>query len=205
MNKNTPQPNVKYGNLISAIKSAADLPIDEENKLLALGKEAWLKRGELFINEGEVPRKFAFVNKGLFRYYYVDQKGNEFTKGFFAENTFLSSYSAMVLSGQSHFSIEALEDSEIVVFNFNQWKELLSQHICWNQLLISVLEKAFIKKEKREREFLLFDAEKRYTLFLQEQPDLDRRIKQNMIASYLGITNVALSRVRKKMGLVNLG
>jgi len=53
--------------------------------------------------------------------------------------------------------------------------------------------------------FLLFDAEKRYTLFLQEQPNLDQRIKQNMIASYLGITNVALSRVRKKMGIVNIG
>lgn len=202
---NTTTSPSKYENLIQAIKSIVDLPPDQENRLLKLGKEVVLKKGENFIGEGEVPKKFAFVSKGLFRYYYVDSKGNEFTKGFFEENVFLSSYSAMIGSRESFFSIEALEDSSLVVFEYNHWKELFKQHNCWSLLLIAILEKGFTKKETREREFLLFDAEERYKSFLKNYPSLDLRVKQLMIASYLGITNAALSRVRKKMGLVNVG
>ena len=60
-------------------------------------------------------------------------------------------------------------------------------------------------KTEREREFLLFDAETRYKSFLNTFPGLERRIKQHLIASYLGITPVALSRIRKKMGFINMG
>jgi CRP-like cAMP-binding protein len=108
----------------------------------------------------------------------------------------------MVSNRASYFNIEALEDSSVVVIDFNQWRELMKQHICWSSFLISVLQKAFEKKEGRERELLLFDAETRYTLFQQQHPGLANRVRQHMIASYLGITNVALSRVRKKMGLL---
>jgi CRP-like cAMP-binding protein len=202
---NTTHSAIKYGNLIQAIKSIVDLPVDQESKLLDLGKEVALKKGDNFISEGEVPKKFAFINKGLFRYYYVDRKGNEFTKGFFEENVFLSSYSAMSAGRESFFSIEALEDSSLVVFEYSHWKELFKKHNCWSLLLIAILEKGFTKKETREREFLLLDAEERYRSFLQNYPGLEQRVKQHMIASYLGITNVALSRVRKKMGLVNVG
>jgi CRP-like cAMP-binding protein len=195
----------KYGNLIPAIKSIVNLPVEQENRLLELGKEVVLRKGQNFVSEGEVPKKFAFVNKGLFRYYYVDRKGNEFTKGFFEENVFLSSYSAMIAGRESFFSIEALEDSSLVVFEYNHWKELFKQHNCWSLFLIAILEKGFTKKETREREFLLFDAEERYRAFSQNNPGLEQRVKQHMIASYLGITNVALSRVRKKMGLINVG
>lgn len=188
--------------LMDRIKSVVDVPPDQELKLTKLCKEISVAKGQHFIREGEVPGRFGFVSSGLFRYYYIDDKGREFTKGFFQENTFLSSYSAMILNRPSYFNIEALEDSSVVVIDFAQWKELIKQHVCWSALLISVLQKAFEKKEARERELLLFDAETRYTLFRQQYPGLEGRVRQHMIASYLGITNVALSRVRKKMGLL---
>jgi CRP-like cAMP-binding protein len=68
-----------------------------------------------------------------------------------------------------------------------------------------LLEKGYCTKEKREREFLLFDAEARYQSFLKSYPGLEKRVKQHQIASYLGITNVSLSRIRRKMGLINIG
>lgn len=191
--------------LIQSICSLIDLPEDQETKLLSICKPLSLNKGDCFIREGQLPRKFAFVNSGLFRYFYVDDKGNEFTKGFFPEGSFLSSYSAMVQEIPSYFSIEALEDADILVIDFDAWKELRQAHRCWSDFLVAVLEKGFITKERREREFLLFDAEKRYTLFLERYPGLDQRIRQHLIASYLGITSVALSRIRRKMGVVNLG
>ncbi len=109
----------------------------------------------------------------------------------------------MIQNRDSYFSIEALEDSVIGVIRYKDWKLLLDNHICWKLFLISFLEKGYGVKESREREFLILDAEERYKLFLKTFPNVEHRIKQHYIASYLGITPVALSRIRKKMGLVH--
>lgn len=190
---------------VEKLRQITAIPQEELEKFAAISNELKLKKGEQFLVAGQLPKKIAFVISGLFRYFYIDQNGNEFTKGFFPEETFLSSYSAMIKNEPSYFSIEALEDATIMVIDFEKWKALMAGHSCWKDVLIAVLEKGFSKKEKREREFLLYDAEKRYQLFRSEYPDLESRVKQNIIASYLGITPVALSRIRKKMGLVNIG
>lgn len=189
--------------LLQTVRALTKLPQEQEEKLLAIARNSSVTRGEYFIREGQTPRQFGFIGKGLFRYYYVDDNGKEFTKGFFPEGRFLSSYSAMTLNRPSYFNIEALEDAEIMTFDFQQWKSLSAEHPCWSTFLVAILEKAFIKKENREREFLLLDAEARYRSFLEEYPDLSNRVRQHMIASYLGITPVALSRVRRKMGMAH--
>jgi CRP-like cAMP-binding protein len=64
--------------------------------------------------------------------------------------------------------------------------------------LLNILEKGFCIKEKRERELLLLDAEKRYNLFITEFPNLENRVSQQIVASYLGIQPESLSRLRRK-------
>ena len=182
-----------------------DLPEDQVSALHEIARFQSLRKGENFIRAGKIPKQFAFLQKGLCRYYYLDNKGNEFTKSFFVEGTFLSSYTSMINNEPSHFTIEALEDSEIIVIPYEPWKKLYEQNNCWDKFLIAMLEKGFSVKERRERELLLYDAETRYTLFRQRFPNLEDRVKQHIIASYLGITPVALSRIRKNMGLVNIG
>ncbi len=193
---------MSHQTLIQTIQAQASLPAEAALSLAALSTPRYLKKGDHFIRAGEVPKHFAFIQTGLFRYYYLDEQGNEFTKAFFTENAFLSSYSAMVLQRPSYFSIEALEDAHLHAIAFADWQTLRQQDGRWNELLLAILQKAFIKKEERERQFLLFDAEKRYRLFLQDNPGLDQRVNQRLIASYLGITPVALSRIRKKMGVL---
>lgn len=184
-------------NLLNTIKAITCLPQEEEDKLLDIVKQQFILKNERFLSEGAVPLKFAFVNQGLFRYFYVNDKGNEFTKGFFPENTFIASYTTMVKGQPSFYTIEALEDAEVLVIDYSKWKILCTGHPCWCTLLVAMLEKGFAKKETRERELLLHSAEERYRSFLHEYPQLVHRIKQHLIASYIGITPVALSRIRK--------
>ncbi|MEQ8684459.1 MAG: Crp/Fnr family transcriptional regulator [Imperialibacter sp.] len=188
--------------LYKVISRIAPVPEEELDKLFGLCHSVELKKASLFVAAGDIPTKFGIVVSGLFRYYYLQEGGNEFTKGFFSEGSFLSSYSATIAGTPSHFSIEALENSEVLVFDYSKWEALRTGHPGWNQFLITVLEEAFTKKETREREFLLFDAKERYRLFLKRYPGLEKRVRQHVIASYLGITNVALSRVRRKMGIL---
>jgi CRP-like cAMP-binding protein len=189
------------GNLLNTIRAITHLPAEEEAKLVAIVRRQVLLKNDRFLEAGTVPRKFAFVNRGMFRYFYANDKGSEFTKGFFSENAFIISYTAMTGGYGSYYAIEAVEDAEILVIDYAEWKALYNNHPCWSRLLIAMLEKGFAKKESRERELLLHSAEERYRSFLMEYPQLEDRIKQHMVASYLGITPVALSRIRKSMNL----
>ncbi len=94
--------------------------------------------------------------------------------------------------------IEALENSTVYELEYLEWLTLRKENSCWDLFLITLLEGAFATKEKRERELLLLDAEERYNIFKNEFPGLESRIRQHLIASYLGISPVSLSRLKNK-------
>lgn len=175
------------------------LPDKHIEELLSIGREKSIATGDYFIKAGEKPLKIAYVFSGLFRYVYTNDNGDEFTKAIISENNFISSYSAMILSKPSYFSIEALENSQVLEINWSDFNQLLDNDIFWVKFLMKFIEKGYITKEKRERELLLLDAETRYKNFLTEFPGLNQRVKQGIIASYLGIQPETLSRIRRKM------
>jgi CRP-like cAMP-binding protein len=175
------------------------LPSERIEELLGIGRIKSIKAFDYFIRAGEVPHKIAFVGSGLFRYVYTNNRGDEFTKGIIAQNFFLSSYSAMIMGRPSYFSIQALENSQLLEINWSDFEHLKENDIFWLEFQLKFVEKGYIIKEKRERELLLLDAETRYKNFLIEFPGMDQRIKQGIIASYLGIQPETLSRIRKKI------
>jgi len=193
-NSNNSDSLKKFKSFLSIVTPA---PEEEIETFLRLLKPARLNKGDFFISEGQIPKKFAFINEGLFRYLYIDKTGKEFTKNFITEGKFIISYSAMIAQKASLLYIEALEDSSVLEIDYAQWLEVKKRHECWSVLLIAMLEHAFVIKEKRERDLLLLDAKERYMDFLNEFPTLENRVKQHMIASYLGISPISLSRIRK--------
>lgn len=173
------------------------MPPERLEEFLSIGQIKTIKRGEYYIRGGEIPKKFAFVISGLFRYVYINDAGKEFTKGIILEHNFIASYSAMVSNSPSYFFIEALEDAELFSINFENWLDLLGTNPFWVKFLLGFVEKGFTVKEKRERDLLLLNAETRYLNFLREYPGIDKRINQTIIASYLGIQPESLSRIKK--------
>lgn len=175
------------------------LPANRFDELLSFGHQIFIPASGCFIKAGETPARIAYVQKGLFRYVYLNEKGDEFTKAIMAENNFISSYSAMVTGKPSFFSVEALEDSQILEIAWSDFIRLTELDVFWVRFLLKFIEKGYITKEKRERDLLLLDAETRYKNFLTEFPGLDQRVRQGVIASYLGIQPETLSRIRRKI------
>ncbi|MCG8634160.1 MAG: Crp/Fnr family transcriptional regulator [Desulfobacterales bacterium] len=194
-----------HESFINTLSAIVPLPRDQAAKLKEIARPLEIEKGQSFIRTGEIPDRLGFLVSGLFRYYYLTPGGQEFTKGFFRDRSILSSYSAMIQGRESFFTIQALEDLQILEIRYRNWKPLVENHLCWSRIMLALVEKGFCIKEARERAFLLDSAEERYREFLAAFPGLDRRVRQHMIASYLGITPVALSRIRKRMGLVNPG
>lgn len=189
---------------IQLINTITDLPSDQEDKFRALLSVENIKKGDHFVRAGRTSRSIAFVKKGLFRYFYTTEDGVELTKGFFDDNSVLSAYDAILENSPAHYTIEALEDSIIERVDYDKFHQLFSEAPCWNEFLVTLLQKGYLAKVRREREFLLMDAEQRYRAFLERYPGLEERIKQHVIASYIGITPESLSRIRKKIGPLNI-
>jgi CRP-like cAMP-binding protein len=91
-----------------------------------------------------------------------------------------------------------LENSQLLEINWSDFNRLKEKDIFWLNFQLKFVEKGFMIKEKRERDLLLLGAETRYRNFLAEFPGMDQRIKQGIIASYLGIKPETLSRIRRK-------
>ena len=159
-----------------------------------------IAKGTTLYAIGEIPSSFAFIHKGLMRAYLIDEEGNEFNKNFFAEGRFPGSMSALLNNETSFLAIEALEDSEIIIIDFKQFRfklfadnELMAFHI-------NYLEQHWLlEKEPKEIGYLQHAAKQRYLMFLDKYESILSRLPQYHIASYLGVTPTQLSRVKKDL------
>ncbi|TAL33642.1 MAG: Crp/Fnr family transcriptional regulator [Spirochaetes bacterium] len=176
------------------------VPESEWQKVARMIKPLRIRKNEHFINIGEVADKLGFIKSGIFRVYYVTDDGDEKILVFRNENHFLTAFSAFLNGTPSWYAIQALEDSVLLCFTLKEYTRIMANDSCWNTLTRKYVENLFIEKEQRERGFLSENAMTRYITFQQSYPGIEGRIPQYYIASYLGITPVALSRIRKKMG-----
>ncbi len=172
-------------------------PQTELDGILSLFGTRVLQRGEYFLRAGDQSRELAFVNSGLLRFFYQTAAGKEVNQSFIPGNQFATAYSAFLTEMPARFSIQALEESHLLVADLRPVLELCDRHRCWERLGRLLAEQLYIKKETREAEFLLDDAETRYRNFQSAYPGLESRLAQYHVASYLGITPVALSRIRR--------
>ncbi len=188
-----------YKQFHQVLQSITPVPDNELKKAEKIFHPAQLEKGSFFVQAGEVPQTLGFVISGLLRLYYIDGSGNEFTKSFCIENSFVAAYSALLLREPSRLFVETVEDSLLLVAKYDTYQTLSSEGNCWQIINRKLAETLFIKKEKRESELLLDDATTRYLRFLTEYPGLETRLKQYHIASYLGVTPVTLSRIRMQL------
>lgn len=186
-------------NMMIGLNNIHTVTRDMIDEFYSLTTYKMVKKGDHFVRAGEVPDSLAYNINGLFRLYYVDREGNDFTKGFSVPGIFTMSYSAMVENRESFYSIEALRDSEILMLKYKALLDLADRDIRWYAFLFKYVEKMYMMKELREKSFLLDDATKRYQDFIKRYPTLVNEIKKYHIASYLRITPETLSRIRKKI------
>ncbi len=167
------------------------------SKILSLKtyqKEQWIYK------EGEIPCTFAFVTRGLVRLVSTNSDGQEYNKRFFTEGEFPGVMHALHRNEPARHGIQALEDCELVLIDFKQYRELMLENIELLRLQVHYLEKNWLlEKDQREIYLVQQDARQRYLTFLKEQPELAKRVPQYHLASHLAVTATQLSRVRKQL------
>lgn len=181
---------------------SSNIDVDREwlTSLLSTCKILHFKKGDYALKRGTVNTQSYFVQKGLLRYYSIDQKGKEHILQFAPEGWFISDRQSACLETPSDFFIDALENSEVMVIDEGFVNELASQNNDFLLLNNKLLNNHIRSLQSRINQLLSFSAEERYLNFIKIYPDILLRVPQTMVASYLGITPESLSRVRKALG-----
>lgn len=163
------------------------------------GKLKHYKKGQHLISQGKSATKIFFLLKGFVRYLSVSYEGKEFTQSFALAPSFAGSTRAMTKQVDSLFSIEVLDDVICLEFEWHTFFDKMKSKAGFLEEYSRLLEILFVKKEERVHAFVQHSAEQRYLTFLDNHPELSEKIPLKMIASYIGITPIALSRIRKKL------
>jgi CRP-like cAMP-binding protein len=162
-----------------------------------------LQRGQPLLRAGEHWQHLWWVERGALRLFYLDRDGAESNKNFFLDRAMLWPVTPTLRQAPVMFHVEPLEDSTV-------WALPLPQHgapptadwPAWAQLEHRTLCALLDSKMQREQEFLQLSTRQRYELLLRQQPHWAERIALRHLASYLGMTDVTLSRVRGELGLI---
>lgn len=150
---------------------------------------------QLFLREGDSSDQFAIIADGIFRLYFVHEDGKEFTKTFKKSGDVMGCLAEHFLGIPSRIHIEAVVDSEILVGSVKEFEKLTQSDIEWERVLKNIILDSYIDKEQREFEFLQLPAMERYKNFMKKFSEISVNLPKNHIASYLGITPVAFSRL----------
>lgn len=141
-------------------------------------------------------RNIYFVERGLLRSFY-NEDGKDITLGFVKEAGFAASKEALFLQKTSRSRIEALEPSVVNYLNFEKLQKFAESSISICRLMISVMGTLAINMEYRIYALQYMSAKERYQQMMEEAPDILLRAPLGMVASYLGMSQETLSRIRK--------
>jgi CRP-like cAMP-binding protein len=153
-----------------------------------------VKKGENLQSFGQTCKTIYFINKGIARiYYYKD--GVDITESFSFEGEIIIRVESLFTGNPSQKAIQVLEDTELVAINASQLFSLYDLHPQIERLFRLIFEAGYVETVNRIESIQFHSAEERY-LALMKKPQLLQKIPLKHIASYLGITQVSLSRIR---------
>jgi CRP-like cAMP-binding protein len=158
-----------------------------------------VRKDTYLVQEGEVSRYLAFVTNGILRSYTIDKKGEEHIVQFAPEGWWITDlYSFLTGKPSTHF-IDALEDSTVLLMDAASYEKLCMTVPKFERYFRILLQNNYVATHRRVVASISLSAEDQYLQLLEEYPTIVQRVAQRHIASYLGITPEALSRIRSRI------
>lgn len=158
-----------------------------------------LKKSEHFVAQGEPCTQIGFIISGICRSHYLSAKGEDITYCFRFPGEFMVAYSSFITGQGSLEDMQALSDTELLVISKSDVDRLADTSATWMKFLKITAEQQFIELEKRIFQLQRINALSRYEDLLNNQPEYVQQIPLHYLASYLGITQRHLSRIRKEI------
>lgn len=160
-----------------------------------------LRKRQYLLQEGDICKTVAFVEKGALREYSVDETGGEHIIQFALEGWTISDLFSFLTGEAATYNIDALEDAELVLISKSAHEELLKKFHKYETYTRLQMTGAYLAMQKRLNSINSLSLEERYLDFITLYPNIVQRVPQHMIASYMGLQPETLSRIRRKISV----
>jgi CRP-like cAMP-binding protein len=178
-----------YFKTVNPLSKEAEEAITEISSIITVKKNRELQA------IGHTCKTIYFIKKGVARIYYF-KDGIDITERFFFENNLIARVESLFTGKPSRKAIQILEDAEIIAIDSTQLFKLYDAFPEIERLFRKIVEAAYVETVNRIEGMQFHSAEERYKALLNEAPDVLMRVPLKYVASYLGITQVSLSRIR---------
>lgn len=180
--------------IINKVSPVSEGSLDLVNALIVI--EVY-EKGDVFIDRGKRNNKEYFVYEGICRSFLLSPEGDEVTISYFLEGSVLSPNKTRTANQISHLNFQALTSLTVASFDADKFEQLMIDHIDIRQFGNMALQNELLAKVEKEIGLASLNAKERLLLFREKYHFLENLISHADIASYLGITNITLSRLRK--------
>lgn len=188
-----------YERFFENFRKKVPLSKDEEEIIESFLKPKKIRKKQYLLQEGDVCKFIAFVEKGVLREYSVDEKGNEHIIQFALEGWTISDLYSFLTLEPATYNIDALEDSNLVLISKSAHEELLVKVPKYETFTRLQITGAYIAMQRRLTSIISLPLDERYASLNAIYPDIVQRVPQHMIASYMGLTPETLSRIRRRI------
>jgi CRP-like cAMP-binding protein len=186
----------------SFVRRITNIADDEWQMFVSGARIRYIRKKEHFLKQDQVCRYIGIITEGCVRHYYL-VNGEEITNDFNFEDMVTGGYRSFSTGDPSRFNVVAMEDTTMVTFTRSHLHHLYEMSRSWQTIGRILLENIFNRKQLREESFLLETPAMRYERLLETSPWILNRVPLGYIASYLGMKQETLSRIRaKKRGRV---
>lgn len=171
----------------------------ENAKIMSCFHEKHLAKKEFFLEAGTIPKYEAYVSKGLLRQYVLDANGKEQTIYFAVADWWVSDINAFLNQQPATITIQALEDSELLIISKQDKVKLFDEIPKMERLFRIMTQKSHAALQQRMVDNLVKTADQRYVDYITKYPHIASRLNNLQIASYLGISHEFLSKIKKRL------
>ena len=181
--------------LFQYFKKYNPLSKEAEQAIAGISSIVTIQKNKYLQPIGHTCKTIYFIKQGVARIYYF-KDGIDITESFFFENSIIARVESLFTGKPSRKAIQILEDAEIVAINASQLFKLYDSFPEIERLFRKIFEAAYVDTVNRIEGIQFHSAEERYNALLSEAPNVLMRVPLKYVASYLGITQVSLSRIR---------
>lgn len=184
-------------NLADFLSTYVRFSHEELNDILSYFKKEKIAKNQLLIKEGQVCKKLYFVEKGMARSYYLKNDGKEVTQWFFDTGKFMTSADSYFNQSPSYYYLETLEDSIFYTITYEEMDIVSAKYPKMQQVSHKLVIEALVGMVDKLNAIQFQTSKERYDYMTSEFPDMAHRVPLGHIASYLGMTQETLSRIRR--------
>ena len=188
-----------YEVFFESFNSKVPLTAEDETQIKKYLSPKKLRKKQYLLQEGDVCKTIAFIEKGALRSYSLDENGNERIIQFGIEGWIISDLYSFLTGESATYNIDAVEDSELLLINKSAHDEMLLTMPKYETFTRLNITGAYLAMQRRLTSIISMPLEERYSNFIEQYPHIVQRFPQHMIASYMGLTPETLSRLRRRI------